>query len=55
MCRVHGQCPAFAPDTLFFFFFFTPGSSEVAIGFLVFSYLAYNLPQLGMHIAVFGP
>ena len=41
----HAQCPAFAP-----------GSSEVAVGFLVFLYLlVHNLPPLCMHAAIFSP
>ena len=37
-------CPAFAQDT-----------SEVEVGFLVFLYLVYNLPQLHMQSAIFSP
>ena len=45
MCRGHVQYPAFAP-----------GSSEVAVGFLVFSYvLAHNFPQLHMGTVIFSP
>ena len=35
---------------------FAPGSSEVAVGFLVFLYLVvHNLPQVHMHTVVFSP
>ena len=43
-CRGHAQYPAFAL-----------GSSEVAVGFLVFLYLVHNLPQLCMHAVIFSP
>ena len=44
-CRDHEQYPAFAPSC-----------SEVAIGFLVFVYLAVHiLPQLLMHVVIFHP
>ena len=44
VCRGHEQYPAFAPD-----------SSEVAVGFLVFSYLVvHNLPQLRMYAVIFS-
>ena len=44
-CRGHAQCPAFAP-----------GSSEVAVGFLVFLYLVVHyLPQLHMPTVIFSP
>ena len=36
--------------------FFALGSSEVAVEFLVFLYfVVHNLPQLGMHKAIFSP
>ena len=38
VCKVHGQYPAFAPET-----------SELAVGFLLFLYFVYNLPQLHMY------
>ena len=45
VCKGHAQYPIFAS-----------GSSEVAIGLLVFLYtLVHNLPQLHMHAAVFSP
>ena len=45
VCSGHAQCPAFAP-----------GSSEVAVGFLVFLYLAVHyLPQLRMYAVIFSP
>ena len=45
VCRGHAQCPAFAP-----------GSSEVAVGFLVFLYLVvHNLPQLPIYAVIFSP
>ena len=45
LCRGHAQCPAFAP-----------GSSEVAVGFLVFLYLVvHNLPQLPIYAVIFSP
>ena len=43
-CRGQAQYPAFAP-----------GSSEVALGFLVSVYLVHNLPQLRMHTFIFSP
>ena len=43
VCREHAQDPAF-----------TPGSSELAVGFSVFLYLVvHNLPQLHMHAVLF--
>ena len=43
-CRGHEQCPAFAPS-----------SSEVAVVFLVFLYLAvHNLPQLHTRAVIFS-
>lgn len=45
MCRGHAQYPAFAP-----------GSSKVAVGFLLLLYLVIqNLPQLHVHPVIFGP
>jgi len=43
-CRGQAQYPAFAP-----------GSSEVALGFLVSVYLVHNLPQLRMYTFIFSP
>ena len=44
-CRGHVRYPVFAP-----------GSSEVAVRFLVFFYLAVqNMPQLPMHTVLFSP
>ena len=50
VCRGHAQYPAFAPHALFL------GSSEVAVGFLVFLYLVvHSLPQLHTHTVIFSP
>ena len=44
VCKGHGQHPAFAPS-----------SSEVAVVFLVFLYLAvHNLPQLHTRAVIFS-
>ena len=44
VCRDHGQYPAFSPDT-----------SKVTVGFLVFLYLDQNLHQLCMYVVIFSP
>ena len=45
VCRDHAQYPVFAP-----------GSSKVAVGFLVFLYLVvHNLPQLRVYAVIFSP
>ena len=45
VCRAHAQ-----------YFAFARGSSEVAVGFLVFLYLVVpNLSQLPMHAVIFSP
>ena len=43
VCRVHAQCPAFAPS-----------SSRMAGWFLIFLYLFHNLPQYNVHAVVFS-
>ena len=52
-CSEQGACagPCFCPQHPAF----APGSSEMAVGFLVFLYLVHNLPQLCMHAVIFSP
>ena len=48
-----GSCPA--PCFCFQHPAFASGSSEMAVGFLVFLYLVvHNLPQLSMHAVIFS-